>query len=338
MAALHTHSRCIQPLLEHFFALKRKKTENTASLRVRFVSFTLPLQEGAEEAFSLLKSVTAAANPANDDLRTALRSVVGSIVSQADSLSIASLVEALSLLTTWRLLSDSTALGFVTAILRRFEVDTADGVLVSSCAAALVQLRSIYGGTDAQKVTEASANSLTGTYFAVIHCVLLICFRTQSYSCMLFVFSCWSPVAGSAGAGSFVFDGDVAATDASTTTETGFLGQPRAPRSVPGQLRSASQQVLIHHTPPVCPTNDNPPSHCAAHQQVARCCSSREASLIVSSMKHKRVTDLKQVPAGVRPLGCNGSGRAVLRQDSCQSDVVLLPLGPATASSAGTAA
>lgn len=115
-------------------------------------------QEGAEEALSLLKRVTVAVTPANDDLRKALRSLAGTIGSQAAALSTGSLVDALSLLGTWRLLSENTALNLVTTILSRFERDQADDVFVSTCAAAMVVLRGNFEGTDADRVAQASAN------------------------------------------------------------------------------------------------------------------------------------------------------------------------------------
>lgn len=119
------------------------------------------MQEGAEEAFSLLKRATVAVTPANEDLRTTLRSLVGAIASQADALSTGSLIETLSLLATWRLLSDNTALSLVSDISNRLESDQDDESLVRSCAAAMVQLRSNFDGTDAHQVAEASVAGVT---------------------------------------------------------------------------------------------------------------------------------------------------------------------------------
>lgn len=120
-------------------------------------------QEGAEEAFSLLKQATASVVPANDDLRTALRSLVGAIGSQADALSTGSLIEALSLLAKWRLMSNVAAVNLVTVILSRFEKDPPDEVLVTMCAHAMVQLRSNFDGTDAHHVAGDAASRAAGT-------------------------------------------------------------------------------------------------------------------------------------------------------------------------------
>ena len=121
------------------------------------------MQEGAEEAFSLLKSVMSAVTPANDDMRTALRSLAGAVGSQAHALSTESLVDTLALLGTCRLLSDNTALNLVTELHNRFEQGPIDQALLSSCAAAMVQLRSNYEGTHADEVAGASTTKTVGT-------------------------------------------------------------------------------------------------------------------------------------------------------------------------------
>ena len=92
-------------------------------------------------------------------MRTALRSLAGAIGTQAHALSTESLVDSLSLLGRYRLLSDTSALNLVTALYSRFEKDSADDVLLSSCATAMVQLRSSYEGTDADQVAGGSATA-----------------------------------------------------------------------------------------------------------------------------------------------------------------------------------